>query len=539
MERAQPCGVNPASSLPVNSTTLTERTQAVHLSASQLRRRYIVALSLIAFMTVAAQVVVQFLIGNKELDTHIVNIAGRQRMLSQTIAKTSAYLTQPESLVEQSRLKDQLAQSVSQWGRGHRGLLLGDSEMRLPGANSATIRTLFAQIDPPFTAIVDAANAILAAADDATVVAKAVRTIQEHEPVFLKGMNEIVLRYDQEARDKVAFARWLELVLMCATLLVLVLEAGFIFAPATRRIEHDMQELANREDDLESLFAVSPTAILLVDSKKLTILHANRKAANFIGLSSAEIVKGTLYDHLDDHYDANRRFLEKLLNDAALNEYEVVRLDARRSAFETLVSVRPITYAGRSAFVLGITNATELKKAQETLEFFATFDEVSGLMSRHIGMLMLNKSMERSKRDGEQITVCYADLDGMMAVNDQYGRSEGDWLIHTVAKVLTELIEPSDIAIRLGGDEFLLVLHHCSPQGGDFLMYRAEERLAEIEYEANKPFRLRISFGAVAYVPDRHHTADALIAEADALMSKAKQEKNQPAKRTPNKIHAV
>lgn len=539
MERAQPCGVNPASSLPVNSTTLTERTQAVHLSASQLRRRYIVALSLIAFMTVAAQVVVQFLIGNKELDTHIVNIAGRQRMLSQTIAKTSAYLTQPESLVEQSRLKDQLAQSVNQWGRGHRGLLLGDSEMRLPGANSATIRTLFAQIDPPFTAIVDASNAILAAADDATVVAKAVRTIQEHEPAFLKGMNEIVLRYDQEARDKIAFARWLELVLMCATLLVLVLEAGFIFAPATRRIEHDMQELANREDDLESLFAVSPTAILLVDSKKLTILHANRKAANFIGLSSAEIVKGTLYDHLDDHYDANRRFLEKLLNDAALNEYEVVRLDARRSAFETLVSVRPITYAGRSAFVLGITNATELKKAQETLEFFATFDEVSGLMSRHIGMLMLNKSMERSKRDGEQITVCYADLDGMMAVNDQYGRSEGDWLIHTVAKVLTELIEPSDIAIRLGGDEFLLVLHHCSPQGGDFLMYRAEERLAEIEYEANKPFRLRISFGAVAYVPDRHHTADALIAEADALMSKAKQEKNQPAKRTPNKIHAV
>ena len=523
----------------MNARTLAERTQAAHLSAGQLRRRYIVALSLIAFMTIAAQIVVQFLIGNKELDTHIVNIAGRQRMLSQTIAKTSAYLTQPESLVEQSRLKDQLAQSVSQWGRGHRGLLLGDTDWRLPGANSAAIKALFALIEPPFTAILEASNSILAGADDATVVAKAVRTIQQHEPVFLKGMNDIVLRYDQEAREKIAFARWLELVLMCATLLVLLLEAGFIFAPATRRIEHDMQELANREDDLESLFAVSPTAILLVDSKKLTILHANRKAANFIGLSSAEIVRGTLYDHLDDRYDANRRFLEKLLNDEVLNEYEVVRLDARRSAFETLVSVRPITYAGRPAFVLGITNATELKKAQETLEFFATFDEVSGLMSRHIGMLMLNKTMERSKRDGEQVTVCFADLDGLMAVNDQYGRSEGDWLIHTVAKVLTELIEPSDIAIRLGGDEFLLVLHHCSPEGGDFLMYRVEERLTEIEQQANKPFRLRISFGTVAYVPDRHHTADTLIAEADALMSKVKQDKKLQAKRPLGKVHAI
>ena len=523
----------------MNSKLLAERTEAAHLSASQLRRRYIVALSLIAFMTIAAQVVVQFLIGNKELDTHIVNMAGRQRMLSQTIAKTSAYLTQADSLIERSRLKDQLADSVSQWERGHRGLLRGDTDLQLPGSNSVAIKALFAHIDPPFAAILEASRSILAAADDASVVAEAVRSIQEHEPGFLKGMNDIVLRYDQEARDKIAFARWLEVALMCATLLVLLLEAGFIFAPATRRIEHDMQELANREDDLESMFAVSPTAILLVDSKKLTILHANRKAANFIGLSSAEIVRGTLYDHLDDHYDANRRFLEKLLNDEALNEYEVVRLDARRSAFETLVSVRSITYSGRAAFVLGITNATELKKAQETLEFFATFDEVSGLMSRHIGMLMLNKSMERSKRDGEQITVCYADLDGLMAVNDQYGRSQGDWLIHTVAKVLTELIEPSDIAIRLGGDEFLLVLHHCSPQGGDFLMYRAEERLAEIESEANKPFRLRISFGAVAYVPDRHPTADGLIAQADALMSRVKLEKNQQSRRAQGKIHAI
>ncbi|MDP2369658.1 diguanylate cyclase domain-containing protein [Rhodoferax sp.] len=518
---------------------LTERAQAAHVSAGQLRWRYIVALSLIAFMTIASQVVVQFLIAGKQHDTHVVNIAGRQRMLSQTIAKTSSYLVHADALDAQSRLTDQLAQSLSQWERAHRGLLLGDTEHGLPGKNSAAIKALFTQIERPYAAVLDAARSILASPGNTAELAKAVRIIQEHEPAFLKGMNDIVLRFDQEARDKITFARWLELGLMAVTLLVLLLEAGFIFAPATRRIEHDMQELANREDDLESLFTVSPTAILLVDSKKLTILHANRKAANFIGLSNTEIVQGTLYDHLDDHYDANRRFLEKLLNDEALNEYEVVRLDARRSAFETLVSVRPITYAGRSAFVLGITNATELKKAQETLEFFATFDEVSGLMSRHIGLLMLNKSMERSKRDGEQTTICFADLDGLMAVNDRFGRAEGDWLIHTVAQVLTGLIEPSDIAIRLGGDEFLLILHHCSPEGGDFLMYRAEERLAEIESEAKKPFHLHISFGTVAYSPDRHATANELIAEADALMSRVKQEKKLRLKRPQGHVHAV
>lgn len=517
---------------------LSRRTGAAHLSGSQLRSRYVLALSLIACMTIASQLVIQFVIADRENDSHIVNIAGRQRMLSQTIAKTSAFLAGTKSMEEESRLREQLERNLGVWERAHRGLLQGDGALQLPGNNSNAVTALFEHIQSPYADIVAAVKTILTTSTYSPGFDKALRIVQEREPVFLRGMEDIVSFYDQEARHRIILSRWLELGFLGATLAILLLEAAFIFAPATRRMEHDLQELTNREEDLESLFAVSPNALLLVDSQKMTVLFANKKAVTLIGLSHAELIKSTLYDLLDDHYDANRRFLEKVLNDEVLNEYEVVRLDARRSVFETLVSVRPLIFSNRSAVVLGITNAAELKKAQETLEFYATFDEMSRLMNPNVGLLMLKRSMESSRRSGEQLAVCFADLDGIMAVNDQFGRAEGDWLIHTVAQVLADVIEPSDIVIRLGGDEFLLVMHNCSREGVNFLMFLAEDRLLEIETKEQKAYQLRISVGVVAYAPEQHATADELICEADALMYKSKQEKKQRLKRLHGNVHA-
>lgn len=520
-------------------TTLFSRTAAATMFAGKLRSRYILALSLIAGLTIASQVAIQFVITDREGDSHIVNIAGRQRMLSQSIAKNAAFLATAQSAAEESRVREQLEQNLNMLERAHRGLQQSDKELQLPGNNSNAVMALFEHIQSPYADLVAAARLMLTTSTYTPGFSRALASIQERQPVFLKAMEDIVSLYEEEAKDKVNFWRRLELGFMAATLVALLLEAVLIFAPAVRRIEHDLQELTNREEDLESMFSVSPTPLLLVDSQKLKILFINQKAAKLIGLSNAEIAKSTLYDLLDDQYDANRRFLEKLFNDDTLNEYEVVRLDARRSTFETLVTVRPLVFSNRPAFVLGITNAPEIKKALETLEFFAIFDDMSRLMNPTVGLLMLKKSMEQCKRSGEQLTVCFADLDGIMNVNEQYGRTEGDWLIQTVAQILRDVIEPNDIVIRLGGDEFLLVLHNCSVQGADFLMFLAEERLLEAEAKAQKPYQLRISFGALTYSPDLHHGADELIAEADALMYRKKQDKKQRQKRLHDNAQAA
>jgi PAS domain S-box-containing protein len=340
---------------------------AARLSAQQLRRRYIVALSLIALLTITSQALMQVLISGQTHDSHVVNIAGRQRMLSQKITKLSYYVATADSAKTAGSYRQELTEALSLWQSSHVGLLHGDSAMGLPGTNSDEVIELFGRIQPHYEAIVAAASTIAKSADGVAMLAPSIQVLRENESEFLEGMNDIVFRYDDEANAKVEFARRIEIGLMSFTILVLTLEAIFIFAPATRRIQRDMQELADREEDLELLFAVSPTALLMIGTADLAIVHANEKASQLLGVSADHLTTENLVDYLASEYDANRNFLERLAVGETLNEQEVILTDARHAIIETLISVRAIAFSGQSVLVIGITNITEFKKAQNTL----------------------------------------------------------------------------------------------------------------------------------------------------------------------------
>ncbi|EXI91309.1 MAG: putative diguanylate cyclase YeaJ [Candidatus Accumulibacter regalis] len=500
---------------------------AAMLSASQLRKRYTMALAVIAMLTIAAQGVMQFVLADQKYDSRVVNMAGRQRMLSQKITALSYYISTAQSGSEDTRYRRQLAEALNLWERTHAGLLRGDSELGLPGRNSEAVENLFGPLHAHHEAIAAAARAILSAPESVATLARNIDTIRQHEADFLAGMSAIVTLYDREANAKVVFARWLEIALMSTTLLVLVLSAAFICAPATRRIQRDMTELAAREEDLERLFSASPTAFLLVLGEKLTILHANQKAMNLLGLPPDPTPGVYLAPLLAGGDEANQRFLDKLGQGETLNECEVRLVDAVGEVFEALVSVNAISFSGQAVMVLGITSISELKRAQQTLEHYATFDELTGLLNRRTGMMMLDKSMARMHRQGGRLAVCFVDLDGLKATNDDFGHAEGDWLISTVARVLIESIRASDAAVRLGGDEFLLLLHDCDLDEGSRLLDRAEQCLQETAAAAGKPFPIAFSYGLVLYTPENGTTADELISAADSRMYQAKLDKKR------------
>lgn len=498
-------------------------------TADQLRRRYVVALSLIALLTIFSQGVVQFLLSDQEHDSRVINIAGRQRMLSQKITKTSFYVANAGSTESARAYRQQLEEMLTLWERSHLGLLRGDLDLGLPGRNSDDVTRLFKGIEAHHQAIVKAAKHLLAASARGESIDLDIEQIRVNEAPFLQGMDEIVFRYDQEAKHKVDVARWLELGLMALTLLVLALEARLIFAPVTRRIRHDILVLEEKEEDMSHLFSASPTAMLMVDSNSLLIMEANQKAADLIGLPIEKIAGSTVRDYFDPAYDTSVRFLESLAKHASINDYEVVLLDTQHAVVNVLVSVREISFSGRAVFVLGITDVSELKDAQRTLEHYATFDEMTGLVNRRAGLLVLENSMARSRRDGRKLAIAFADIDGLKATNDRFGHADGDWLIRTSAKAFTDSIRAGDIAARLGGDEFLLIFHDCSLEEASGLVSRIEARLVEIGGRESKPYPIGISYGLAAFDPVRHAKTDDLIAEADALMYAVKQERKRRA----------
>jgi diguanylate cyclase (GGDEF)-like protein/PAS domain S-box-containing protein len=495
-------------------------------TTSHLWLRTILALSLIALAAIASQAVMQFYIGHEQNDAHVVNVAGRQRMLSQKIVKTALYIAQAQNPQEKARQSRDLQDALTLWQRSHTGLQQGDAVYGLPGGNSPEVTALFQSIEPQYQAMIQAAARIAAAPQDAAAVTGALRTLSEDEPLFLQGMDAIVLRYDREAGDKVTMARRVEMALAVLTLLLLALVGVFLFAPALRRLQESQREHQEHQSDIEALFDANPAAVFLVERESLEINRCNHQAEILMGCTVEEIAGQPFSVFLDALHENNQHFLNAIRTGEDLPlESELVLLDARNKIIEALASTRALPFNGRPAYLVAMTNITEIKKAQEALHYHATFDEMTSLVNRRTGLLLLEKEMARSQRDATPLAVCFVDLDGLKGVNDQYGHLEGDWLITKAAEILSDSIRLGDEAIRLGGDEFLLVLHNCSEEGSRILLQRIEERMAEAAAEAQKPFPLLASIGLAIYDPARHAQVHQLIAEADRRMYLKKQMK--------------
>lgn len=500
----------------------TSDEDATEFTAQRMRARYIVALSLIALLTIVSQWVIQRSLADQEHDSRVVNIAGRQRMLSQKITKAGLYLQTAANGDERGAVRAQLQSALSLWRQSHVGLQHGDTSLGLPGQNSPEVSALFGEIESHYAAMVDAAERIAAQPGVTPELLDSVARLRQHEPSFLAGMDAIVFRYDSEAKQKVDRARYLEIGLAALTLIVLALEAQLIFAPAVRRMRHDRRRHQLHEEDMERLFAANPTAMFLVDEQTMEITRGNAKAESIMHCTPQGYVGHPLDEFIDAKFEANRSFLEKIRVGDVLSEFEVVLLDSRHSMIEALASACRIRYGSEHCFLIGVTDITAIKKAQQTLQYYATFDEMTGLVNRRTGLLMLGTEMSRARRDGRPLSVCYADLDRLKHVNDNFGHHEGDWMIKSLATALRASIRDGDVAIRLGGDEFLLILHHCSERCSVELIERIEQRLAQSTYDKDRRYRVSASFGMAHYDPQRHTTPEELIDESDQRMYEVK-----------------
>jgi len=107
---------------------------------------------------------------------------------------------------------------------------------------------------------------------------------------------------------------------------------------------------------------------------------------------------------------------------------------------------------------------TKIEVRTEEVYKIAVLDALTGLYNRRSGEQRLAEEISRSQRHARPLTLLLLDLNGLKNVNDMFGHPAGDEVIKTFAERLTKAIRGSDVAIRLGGDEFLAVLPECKPE---------------------------------------------------------------------------
>jgi diguanylate cyclase (GGDEF)-like protein len=161
---------------------------------------------------------------------------------------------------------------------------------------------------------------------------------------------------------------------------------------------------------------------------------------------------------------------------------------------------------------IAVRNAVLFAELQET----AARDKLTGLYNRRLFEEQFEAAVARSLRQKEELTLLVVDLDGLKRINDVSGHVAGDNALRTLSDALRATIRSSDVACRIGGDEFAVVLPGSTAQDAVSVAERAQEMLAEIG-------RGQYSFsGGIARVTPAQSSAEDVFRAADLAAYRAK-----------------
>ena len=213
----------------------------------KLKLRYVFALITIAVTVILSQFLIQYNINTQLNDSRLINISGKQRMLSQKIVKEILILNAFSDPIKTQKQDSILRQTIFLWKSTQNDLQFGNENLQFPKEHSTKMSLLYKNLRPNFELIITNCQLILENKKTASDNQNLIQSVLDNQVVYLKKMNQIVGQYEQEAFDKVTLQRNIEYGILFFTLLVLLLELEFIFKPTNKQIEHLISKLYKSE----------------------------------------------------------------------------------------------------------------------------------------------------------------------------------------------------------------------------------------------------------------------------------------------------
>src|ERR1700694_4315820 len=160
--------------------------------------------------------------------------------------------------------------------------------------------------------------------------------------------------------------------------------------------------------------------------------------------------------------------------------------------------------------------AVAIHQVQEHMREART-DFLTGLANRHEFDSFLRRELARAERFGDSLSLVMIDLDGLKRINDELGHKAGDEALRTGGATLKATVRALDLAARIGGDEFALVMPQTDRAGARDVVQRFQQHLAE---DSGSGHPVEVSVGIAQW--DEGITLDGLAAAADAELYEAK-----------------
>lgn len=217
--------------------------------AKRLTLQYIIALSIVAVLSVFGQLLIQISLLDSSDNSHVINLAGRQRMLSQKLTKLTLLKVMKSQQWGQAEQLD-FEEGFRDWRKTHIGLrddALKDSELYEVN-NSPIIDDMFKEVGPSYEAMVSIFEQVNEGIEPTPEM---VKSLLINEKAFLQTMDKIVFEYDRKATIKVDRLRAFEFLIFMLTLLTLFIEFIYIFRPLVRYVRSNIKKLLRSENNLQ------------------------------------------------------------------------------------------------------------------------------------------------------------------------------------------------------------------------------------------------------------------------------------------------
>lgn len=278
-----------------------------------------------------------------------------------------------------------------------------------------------------------------------------------------------------------------------------------------------MDALAIFERSYEGIMVVNPDGLIAKVNPSFTRI-TGYSAEDVVGQSPKVLASGR-------HDTAFYQDLWSSLNSKGFWHGEI--WDKRKSGelFAVLESITTVRDSNGTIehYVSQFTDITQFKTHELELDKAANYDALTQLPNRRLLSDRLTQSFSRSLRSGKSSAVCFLDLDGFKAVNDQHGHETGDQLLVSVASNLKSILRADDTLARLGGDEFVMLLSEVnSTEECALVLDRVLEAVRQPIQLGAQEISITASIGVSLY-PDDNADPDTLLRHADQAMYQAKQ----------------
>lgn len=276
----------------------------------------------------------------------------------------------------------------------------------------------------------------------------------------------------------------------------------------------------------KSILDAQDNIVMLTDLDK--IIDVNKRFLEFFDakdLNEFNEKNGSILNKLKK---ARGFFDESILNDGEnwilriqeLSELDRVVKIENLSGEDRIFTVNVDDYEHKGEhYVISFTDITELKEKSNLLEYQATHDQLTGLFNRQKFNDVFAKEIKRGKRYGNSLSLMIFDIDDFKKFNDDFGHAVGDEVLKAIAKIVSNSIREHDIAVRWGGEEFLILLPQTDVEGA--MQVSEKIRTAIESYESEQiPRQITASFGVTEIIEEDDE--DSLLNKADKALYEAK-----------------